>query len=113
MIRAMVVTVLVAGALVLGIGLPVWAADDDGSQIKILSPENGAVVKGDSVEVQYVLVKGAQSTHVHVYLDGKYQKGFSGMLKGLTPGNHEIKAVAANPDHKMLAAEAAITITVQ
>jgi hypothetical protein len=113
MLRAMTVAMLVVGALVLGLGVSVWAADDDGSQIKILSPENGAVVKGDSVELQYMLVKGSQSTHIHAYVDGKYQKGFSGMLKGLTPGKHEIKVTAADPDHKVLAAEAAITITVE
>jgi hypothetical protein len=103
----------ITAALLLGAGVTVWAADNDGSQVKILSPENGAVVKGDSVEVQYVLVKGTAASHVHVYLDGKYQKGFSGMLKGLTPGKHEIKVTAADPDHKVLAAESAITITVE
>ncbi len=99
--------------LLMGASVPGWAADDDGSQLKILSPENGAVVKGDSVEVQYMLVKGAQSTHVHAYVDGKYQKGFSGVLKGLTPGKHEVKLSAADHEHKVLAAEAAITITVE
>jgi len=108
-----VLIVLLMGALVLGAGMPVWAADDDGSQVRILSPENGAVVKGNAVEVQYILVKGKQATHVHIYLDGKYQKGFSGSLKGVTPGKHEIRAVAANPDHKLFAAESVVMITVQ
>ena len=75
--------------------------------------ENGAVVKGDSVEVQYMLTKGTQSTHVHAYVDGQYQKGFSGVIKGLTLGKHEIKVVAANHDHKTLAAEAVVTVDVQ
>lgn len=100
-------------AVMMAVGVPVWAGEEDGSQIKILSPENGAVVKGDSVEVQYMLTKGTQSTHVHAYVDGQYQKGFSGTVKGLTPGKHEIKVVAANHDHKVLAAEAAVTIDVQ
>jgi Family of unknown function (DUF6130) len=108
-----VALVMVAAVLALGVGASVWAADGDGSEVKILSPENGAVVKGDSVELQYVLVKGTAATHVHAYVDGKYQKGFSGMLKGLTPGKHEIKVVAADPEHKVLAAESAITITVE
>ena len=107
--------VLMAGliAVTMALGVSVWAGEEDGSQIKILSPEPGAVVKGDSVEVQYMLTKGAQSTHVHAYVDGQYQKGFSGVIKGLTPGKHEIKVVAANHDHKTLAAEAAVTIDVQ
>ena len=100
-------------AVMMAVGMPVWAGEEDGSQIKILSPENGAVVKADSVEVQYMLTKGTQSTHVHAYVDGQYQKGFSGTVKGLTPGKHEIKVVAANHDHKVLAAEAAVTIDVQ
>lgn len=100
-------------AVMIAVGVPAWAGEDDGSQIKILSPENGAVVNGDAVEVQYMLTKGAQSTHVHAYVDGHYQKGFSGIIKGLTPGKHEIKIIAANHDHKMLAAEAAVTIDVQ
>ena len=106
---------MVAGlvAVVMAMGVSAWAGEEDGSQIKILSPEDGAVVKGDSVEVQYMLTKGTQSTHVHAYVDGQYQKGFSGVIKGLTPGKHEIKVVAANHDHKTLAAEAAVTVEVQ
>ena len=109
--KRLVVAGLVAVMMVMGVSA--WAGEEDGSQIKILSPENGAVVKGDSVEVQYMLTKGAQSTHVHAYVDGQYQKGFSGVIKGLTPGKHEIKVVAANHDHKTLVAEAAVTIAVE
>jgi len=112
MIRV-IAMMLMTGALMMGVGAPAWAGEDDGSQIKILSPENGAVIKGDTVEVQYMLVKGAKSSHVHVYVDGKYQKGFTGMLKNLTPGKHEVKLVASDPDHHLLAAEAVITIDVK
>ena len=100
-------------AVMMAAGVSVWAVDEDGSQIKIVSPEHGAVVKGDTVEVQYALTKGSKSTHVHAYVDGQYQKGFQGVIKGLTPGKHEIKVVAADHDHKTLAAEAAVTIEVQ
>jgi hypothetical protein len=102
----------VVSLLVLGLGVNGWAATDDGSQVKIVSPEQGAVVKGD-VEVQYMLTKGTQATHVHCYVDGEYQKGFSGIVKGMPRGTHEIKVVAANKDHKTLAAEAAVTVEVQ
>ena len=104
---------LLAMTVAMGMGAPVWAGEEDGSQIKIVSPENGAVVKGDMLELKYELAKGQHATHAHVYLDGQYQKGFSGTFKGLTPGKHEIKVAAANHDHKTLAAEAAVTIDVQ
>ncbi len=100
-------------AVMMAVGVPGWAGEEDGSQIKIVSPENGAVVKGDILELKYELAKGQHATHAHVYLDGQYQKGFSGTFKGLTPGKHEIKVVAANPDHKTLAAEAVVTVDVQ
>lgn len=100
-------------AVMLVAGVSAWAGDEDGSQLKIVSPENGAVVKGDQLELKYELAKGQHATHAHVYLDGQYQKGFSGTFKGLAPGKHEIKVIAANHDHKTLAAEAAVTIEVQ
>lgn len=109
LMMAGVMAVMVA----MGTGVPVWAGEEDGSQIKIVSPENGAVVKGDMLELKYELAKGQHATHAHVYLDGQYQKGFSGTFKGLAPGKHEIKVVAANHDHKALAAEAVVTVDVQ
>lgn len=104
---------LLAMTVAMAMGASVWAGEEDGTQIKIVSPENGAVVKGDALELKYELAKGQHATHAHVYLDGQYQKGFSGTLKGLTPGKHEVKVVAANHDHKTLAAEASVTIEVQ
>lgn len=108
-----VVVMAVCLVLVMGFAIKGWAANDDGSQLMIVSPQHGAVIKGDSVEVQYMLTKGAHATHVHCYVDGEYQKGFSGVVKGLTPGTHEIKVVAANHDHETLASEAAVTIEVE
>jgi len=55
-----VVVMAVFLVVVMGLGIKGWAANDDGSQVKILSPEQGAVIKGDSVEVQYMLTKGAE-----------------------------------------------------
>ena len=48
MIRVAVVSVLV-GLLFLGAGTIGWAADDDGSRLTIVSPTQGAVIKGNSV----------------------------------------------------------------
>ena len=86
--------------------------DDDGSILKIVSPKNGETV-GTQVEIKYELQKGTQGDHVHAYVDGKYQKGFKGILEGLTPGKHEITLKVANADHDVLATSAAITVEVR
>ncbi len=103
----------VVGMFVVGTTLNGWAALDDGSEVKIVSPAAGAVIKGDSVDVQYELTKGNKADHVHCFVDGEYQKKFSGIVKGLTLGKHEIKVVAADEDHELLAAEAAVMIEVE
>ncbi|MDH5738897.1 MAG: hypothetical protein OEY77_01075 [Nitrospira sp.] len=111
MSRVIVVSVL-TGLLSLGAGLVGWAAYEDGSQLTIVSPAQGAVIKGDSVQVRYKLSKGTEATHIHCYVDGEYQKGFKGVVKGLTRGSHEIKLVAASHDHNALNVEAIVTIEV-
>lgn len=112
MIRVAVVSVLV-GLLSLGAGATGWTADDNGSRLTIVSPEQGAVIRGDSVEVRYKLSKGTEATHIHCYVDGEYQKGFKGMVKGLTRGSQEIKLVAASHDHDALGVEAVVRIEVE
>lgn len=88
------------------------AAVNDGSTLKIVSPMNGDTV-GESVEIKYVLEKGMQGDHVHAYVDGNYQKGFKGTLKGLSEGQHEITLKVANADHDVLATSDTITIMVK
>jgi hypothetical protein len=112
MIRAIVLAVVVA-LLSLGVGVNGWTANDDGSRLTIVSPAQGSVIRGDSVQVRYRLSKGTKGTHIHCYVDGEYQKGFKGVLKGLTRGSHEIKLVAASHDHDALGAEAVVTIEVE
>jgi hypothetical protein len=63
--------------------------------------------------VKYELKPGSQATHAHCFVDGEYQKGWKGMVKGMSPGTHEIKVVAANKDHETLAAESAVKVEVQ
>jgi hypothetical protein len=46
-------------------------------------------------------------------VDGEYQRGFTGVVKGLTRGSHEIKILAASHDHDALVAEATVTIEVE
>jgi len=102
----------VAGVLAFGFGVDAWAAKDDGSQVVIKSPAAGAKVKSD-VEVVYQLTKGSEATHVHCFVDGEYQKGWKGTVKGMAPGSHVIKVVAADKDHETLAAEASVTVEVE
>ncbi len=103
----------VVGLLTLGVSVNVWAATDDGSQVRIISPAEGAVVKGGDVDVKYELTKGSKATHVHCFVDGEYQKGWQGMVKGMPPGTREIKLIAADKDHETLAAESTVKVEVQ
>jgi len=105
--------VLTIGLLGLGIDGSAWTAGAAETQIRILSPSQGAVIKGDSIEVRYELAKGVDATHVHCYVDGEYQRGFSGIVKGLARGTHEIRIVAASHDHQATAVEARVTIEVE
>lgn len=100
------------GMLILGAGVTTFAATDDGSKLTIKSPAPGAKV-GSDVEVVYELTKGSQATHAHCFVDGEYQKGWKGTVKGMSPGSHEIKVVAADKDHQTLAAEAAVKVEVK
>lgn len=102
----------VVGVLAFGFGVDAWAAKDDGSKIVIKSPAAGSKVKGD-VPIDYELTKGSDATHAHCFVDGEYQKGWEGTVKGMAPGSHVIKVVAADKDHETLAAEASVTVEVE
>ena len=100
-------------------GAPVFAEDkpakppiEDGSKIMITSPKDGEEVD-DSFELKYELTKGSQATHAHVYVDGQYQKGFKGELKGLSKGDHRITVKGATKDHDLVTATHSITVDVQ
>ena len=100
-------------------GAPVFAEDkpgakplDDGSKVLITSPKDGDEVD-DTFELKYELTKGTQATHVHVYVDGQYQKGFSGTLKGLSKGDRKITVTGATKDHDLVAATHTIIIEVE
>jgi hypothetical protein len=85
---------------------------EDGSKVTITSPSNGAKV-GDTFELKYELQKGSQAAHAHVYLDGQYQKGFSGTFKEVPKGKHEIRVTGATEKHKVVNASASVTVEVQ
>jgi len=100
-------------------GAPVFAEDkptkppiEDGSKVIITSPKDGDEVD-DTFELKYELTKGSQATHVHVYVDGQYQKGFSGTLKGLSKGDRKITVTGATKDHDLVAATHTIIIEVE
>ena len=88
------------------------AAEDDGSTITITSPKDGDMV-GETFELKYELVKGSKAAHAHVYLDGKYQKGFDGIFRDVPKGKHEIRVTAATAKHDVLAATQTITVEVK
>ena len=108
--------IALAGALV---GAPVFAGDkpakapvEDGSKVVIMSPKDGDKVS-DTFEVKYDLTKGSQATHVHAYVDGEYQKGFSGEIKSLNRGTHKVTITGATKDHDPVVASHSITVDVQ
>jgi len=108
--------IVLAGALA---GAPVSAEEkpaaqpaEDGTKIIITSPKDGDEVD-DTFELKYELTKGSQATHVHVYVDGQYQKGFAGQLKGLSKGDHKITVKVATKDHDLVTASHTITVEVE
>ena len=74
MVRAVVLSVL-SGLLSLGTGVVGWTADAAGGKLTIVSPTEGAVIKGDSVRVRYRITNAARATHIHCHVDGEYQRG--------------------------------------
>lgn len=96
-------------------GAPVFAGDthiENGSKIMITSPKDGDKV-GDNFELKYELTEAAQVGHVHVFVDNEYQRGFQGVLKGLSRGTHQITVKTTNKDHSSVTAAHAITVDVQ
>ena len=85
---------------------------EDGAKIVITSPKDGDKVS-ESFALKYELIKGSHVTHVHVYVDDEYQRGFSGALKGLSKGTHQITVKAATKDHDLAPAVHTITVEVE
>ena len=84
------------------------------AEISILSPQNGQVVHGTSMDLKLSL-KGAKvvpltttnitptTGHVHVYLDGKIVSMTAGLeqtVGALTPGTHTVRAEFVAADHR-------------
>ena len=108
--------ILLAGCLS---GVAVFAEDKSGAppikngpKVVITSPKDGDKVS-DSFDLRYEMAKGSQPTHVHVYVDDQYQKGFSGTLKGLSKGTHQITVKGATKNHDVVADSHTITVEVE
>ncbi len=84
----------------------------DGSAITISSPQNGATVES-SFDLVYSFRKGLMADHVHVFMDGTYQKGFKGTFDGVPLGRHTITIKVATHDHDMVTVSDSIEVIVQ
>jgi len=93
-------------------------ASSDGV-VKINSPEDGAVIKGNSVVVSFEIKdKGSRGDHVHLFLDGRLVKPLYGVkseykIKGLSKGDHKIEIRLSTKSHHVLDVKDSVTITVE
>lgn len=81
---------------------PQKSAPAEGASVKIVSPRNGQVVKGDEVPLEYKLTKGRRGEHVHAYIDGEIMGMFAsetGTLTGIQPGKHTLELRVVTGDH--------------
>ena len=82
----------------------------EGASIKILSPINRQIIKGDKVPVQFKLTKGKRGHHAHAYVDGELMGMFEsekGTLNGVKPGKRvlELRVVAADHETELDASD--------
>jgi len=93
---------------------------NDGAVVRIVSPADGETITGNEVEVKIEtegFTLGEEGRHWHVYLDGSEAAMVTGtdtsqVLRGLTPGEHEIRVTLANGEHQELEDGATIHITI-
>ena len=108
--------VLILSCLCLVLSQKVLAGEQldvhDGSAITITSPQNGATV-GNSFDLTYSFRKGLMADHVHVFMDGRYQKGFKGKFNEVPSGKHTITVKVATHDHDMVTVSDSISIVVK
>lgn len=75
----------------------------EGAVIKIVSPTNGQVLKGDKIPLEFKLTKGKRGHHAHAYVDGELMGMFEsekGTLNGIKPGKHTLELRVVAEDHK-------------
>ena len=102
--------------VLLSLAPSVWAGKQldvhDGSEITITSPQHGQTVRR-SFPLEYSLKKGTMADHVHVFLDGTYQKGFKGSFNDIAPGRHTLTVKVATHDHDMVSVSDTIEVLVK
>jgi hypothetical protein len=75
----------------------------EGASIKIVAPKKDQVLKGDSVPLEFKLIKGKRGHHAHAYVDGELMGMFEsekGTLNGIKPGKHILELRVVAEDHK-------------
>ena len=76
----------------------------EGASVKILSPKEGQVFKGDEVPLRYKFTKGKRGAHLHAYVDGELMGMFSdpgkGTLTGIQAGRHMLELRVVTADHQ-------------
>ena len=75
----------------------------EGASVKVLSPKEGQIFKGDQIPLQFKLVKGKRGSHVHAYVDGELMGMFQsskGTLTGIRPGRHTLELRVVAEDHQ-------------
>jgi putative copper export protein len=74
-----------------------------GASVKILAPNNGAIVSADRMTLKFTLRTGQRGHHVHAYVDGELMGMFqskTGTLNGLKPGRHRLELRVVAEDHQ-------------
>ncbi len=74
----------------------------EGATVKIISPNEGQVIRGDEIPVR--LIESKKGQHVHVLVDGELVGMFDGekgrgMLVGVQPGRHILEVRLVAKDH--------------
>lgn len=86
-----------------GISKSSKSAPAEGASVKIVSPTQGQVFKGDRVPIHFKFVKGKKGHHVHAYVDGELVGMFEsekGTLTGIKPGKHVLELRVLMADHE-------------
>ena len=77
------------------------------SQVKILHPKDGQVLRSSTVRVEFEFLRGRKDhgDHVHLILNGEKWGSVDTspvFLKNLAPGEHIIRMEVATKDHELL-----------
>ncbi len=86
-----------------------------GAIVKILSPRNDKMITGSTVDVHFKLTKGEVGSHVHAYVDEKFEKMLHpnershegsheghGALTDIKPGRHTLMLIVVAEDHQTM-----------